>query len=114
MSRARSNRLPDSDSSPSATATSPCAIADLAKTSGGEQGDCLSSQLDRFLRESEVLKLTGLSRTTRWRLARRGEFPKAIRLSENASGWLLSEIIAWMCAKTVAREAASASAGGAS
>ena len=39
---------------------------------------------DRFLREPEVHRLTGLSRTTRWRLERAGKFPRRRRISENA------------------------------
>ena len=51
---------------------------------------------DRFLREPEVHRLTGLSRTTRWRLERAGKFPRRRVLSENARGHLASEIAAWM------------------
>ena len=43
------------------------------------------SQDDRFLREAEVAHITGLSRTTRWRLERRGEFPRRRSISCNAS-----------------------------
>ena len=39
---------------------------------------------DRFVREPEVHRLTGLSRTTRWRLERAGKFPRRRRISENA------------------------------
>ncbi len=51
---------------------------------------------DRFLREAEVAHITGLSRTTRWRLERRGEFPRRRSISCNAVAWLASEIRAWM------------------
>ena len=51
---------------------------------------------DRFLREPEVARLTGLSRTTRWRMERRGEFPRRRSISRNAVAWLASEIRAWM------------------
>ncbi len=51
---------------------------------------------DRFLREAEVARITGLSRTTRWRLERRGEFPRRRSISRNAVAWLASEIRAWM------------------
>ncbi len=52
--------------------------------------------LDRFIREPEVVRITGLSRATIWRKERDGEFPKRVKLSSNASGWLASEIRAWM------------------
>ena len=51
---------------------------------------------DRFLREEEVRYITGLSRTTRWRLQRDGKFPRRRKISTNAVGWLASEINAWM------------------
>ncbi len=51
---------------------------------------------DRFLREPEVARLTGLSRTTRWRLERAGRFPRKRRISENAVAWVASEIEIWM------------------
>ncbi len=51
---------------------------------------------NRFLREPEVARLTGLSRTTRWRLERAGRFPRKRRISENAVAWVASEIEIWM------------------
>ena len=51
---------------------------------------------DRFLREREVRSVTGLSRTTRWRLERAGQFPRKRLLSPGAVGWLESEVLAWM------------------
>ena len=51
---------------------------------------------DRFLREPEVRHLTGLSRTTRWRLERAGKFPRRRRISETAVAWVSSEINAWI------------------
>lgn len=53
-------------------------------------------ELDRFIREEEVRRITGLSRTSRWRLERRGEFPRRRRISGNAIGWLASEIQEWV------------------
>ena len=57
---------------------------------------------DRFLREPEVRKVTGLSRVTRWRMENRGEFPKRRRISPNAVAWLSSEVQAWMAEKAAA------------
>jgi predicted DNA-binding transcriptional regulator AlpA len=51
---------------------------------------------DRFIREVERRQVTGLSRTTWWRLERQGVAPKRRQLSANSTGWLLSEITAWM------------------
>ena len=51
---------------------------------------------DRILRERDVRTATGLSRTTRWRLERAGQFPRKRRLSPGAVGWLESEVVAWL------------------
>lgn len=56
----------------------------------------MSEFSDRFIREKECERLTGLSRTTRWRMAQNGEFPTPVPLSGNAVGWRLSTIMAWM------------------
>ena len=52
--------------------------------------------IDRIMREPEVKHVTGLSRTTRWRLARKGKFPKLRELAPNCKGNLESEIRAWL------------------
>ncbi|MCH8095621.1 MAG: AlpA family phage regulatory protein [Proteobacteria bacterium] len=52
--------------------------------------------IDRFLGETEVARITDLSRTTRWRLERQGRFPKKRHISANRIGWLQSEIIKWV------------------
>ncbi len=48
------------------------------------------------LRIKAVVKATGLSRTTLWRLERRGDFPKRLRLGPNATGWIESEVQQWI------------------
>lgn len=50
----------------------------------------------KFLRFPEIRERTGLSRSTVWRLERRGWFPKHFRLSANAVAWLEHEIDAWI------------------
>lgn len=51
---------------------------------------------DRFVRESEADQITGLSRSTRWRLERRGQFPRRKKISPGAVGWLASELAQWL------------------
>jgi len=51
---------------------------------------------DRFVREPERELITGLSRTTWWRLEHYGKAPKRRRISANGVGWLLSELTDWM------------------
>ncbi len=48
---------------------------------------------DRIIREAECFDITGLSRSTRWRMERAGTFPKRRQLGENSVGWLLSEVV---------------------
>lgn len=54
---------------------------------------------DRFMREGEVKRRTGLSRTTRWRMEQTGDFPRRRQLSPNSVGWLECEIDDWMLAR---------------
>ena len=56
---------------------------------------------DRFIREDEVRRITGLSRTTRWRLEREGYFPKRRRITPNAIAWLETEITEWMQSREI-------------
>ena len=46
-------------------------------------------------REPKVYEETGLSKSTRWRLEKNGEFPKKIQLSSRAVGWRAEEVIQW-------------------
>src|SRR5438045_835999 len=54
----------------------------------------------RFVRLREVLQTTGLSRTTIWRMARIGMFPRPYRISPGAVGWDSTDIEAWIQATT--------------
>ena len=58
-----------------------------------------TTQVDRFVRERECQSISGLSRVTRWRLERCGRFPRRRQLSDNAVGWLLSELLIWRDAR---------------
>lgn len=51
---------------------------------------------DQFLRWPQVHNLTGLSRSTVWRLERLDRFPKRRTISSRCVGWKLSEVQAWM------------------
>ncbi len=52
--------------------------------------------LDRLIRLKEVMALTGLSRTTIWRLEKDLQFPKRCQISPNAIGWRSSAIAEWI------------------
>ena len=54
---------------------------------------------DRILRLPEVLALTGLSKSTIYRLMPVGEFPQSVKLGGSRSravGWFENDIDAWM------------------
>lgn len=55
-----------------------------------------------ILRLPEVLKTTGLSRTTVWRMVKAGTFPPPVKLSNRAIGWLRSDIEEWVRNRPVA------------
>ena len=48
-----------------------------------------------FLRIADVRRVTGLPRATIYEMVSRGRFPKQVRLSPRAVGWLESEISEW-------------------
>ena len=51
---------------------------------------------DRVIREDECRKLTGVCRTTRYELEKRGSFPSRRNLGGRSVGWLLSEVMEWV------------------
>ncbi|WP_042150489.1 MULTISPECIES: AlpA family transcriptional regulator [unclassified Pseudoalteromonas] len=55
-----------------------------------------SSLPDKIIRSKEVQELTGLSRTTIWRLERTGKFPARVALTAGSIGWRLTEIQEWI------------------
>jgi len=60
----------------------------------------------QLLREDEVEAKTGLSRTTRWRLAKAGKFPRPVKLGERGlNGYLAAEVDEWILARVAERDA---------
>jgi prophage regulatory protein len=57
-------------------------------------------RLPRLLRFPAVRERTGLSRSTIWRLERRGEFPKHHRISPNIVGWVEQDVAEWIEGRT--------------
>ncbi|WP_111559711.1 MULTISPECIES: AlpA family transcriptional regulator [Paracoccus] len=49
-----------------------------------------------ILRRPEVERLTGLSRSTIYRLMADGEFPKPVKLTRKAVGWQQNTINEWL------------------
>ena len=51
---------------------------------------------DQILRMPAVIEATGLSRTTVWRMSRRGDCPAPVRLTGRHVGWKRSDIERWI------------------
>lgn len=59
----------------------------------------------QLLRLPDVISTTGLSRSTIYRLADRGEFPAPIKLAARTTAWAAAEVGQWIDAKMAARSA---------
>ena len=57
-----------------------------------------------LLRLPDVQKLTGLSRSSVYRLEATGDFPKRVRLSERATAWREDELLEWVNSRPRADE----------
>jgi prophage regulatory protein len=56
----------------------------------------------KLLRFPAVRERTGLSRSTIWRLERRGAFPRHHRISANVVAWIEDDIANWIRSKVTA------------
>lgn len=52
----------------------------------------------QIIREKEIIRIVGLSRTTIWRKEKSGTFPRRVKLGPDgrAVGWLRSSIEEWL------------------
>jgi len=50
----------------------------------------------QILRPKQVVEEYGLSRTTLWRLEKKEGFPRKIKISSRATGYLRSDLDAWL------------------
>ncbi len=66
----------------------------------------MANSSPKILRRPAVEATTGLSRSTIYQHMQAGIFPKPIRLGPKAVGWLESEVLAWIEARTAERNAA--------
>lgn len=86
-----------------------CVISNIAErdlirmpSNFNKRGQYLMNQLnthqnhsDRIIRETECRHMTGLCRTTRYLMEKKGDFPARRQLGGRSVGWLLSEITTW-------------------
>lgn len=65
-----------------------------------------SPDLPEVLRLADVIRATGLRRSTIYERVARGTFPRPLRLSDRAVGWLSDEVRAWVHERIRERDAA--------
>lgn len=58
-----------------------------------------SDTVGSILRLPEVMKLTGLSRSSIYAKIDEGDFPQQINLGARSVGWLASEVEAWIISR---------------
>ncbi len=57
---------------------------------------------DRLLRRREVEKISGMSRSSIYRLMQEGDFPRPVRVGPAAVRWKASDIVAWIESRPLA------------
>lgn len=60
--------------------------------------------IPQLIRIPEVSTLTGLSKSSVYRLLRDGEFPTQVRLSEMSRAWVRAEILEWVADRIAERD----------
>jgi prophage regulatory protein len=58
----------------------------------------------KLVRLGTVLEMTTLSTATIYRLMKKGQFPRQIKISERSTRWVLDEIFEWMDGNFKARD----------
>ena len=60
----------------------------------------------RFVRLTEVMRMTGLRKTTIYKLQADGEFPQRVQITTHCVGWIECEVQAWLNQRAATRETA--------
>ena len=58
---------------------------------------------DRLLRRRQVEEITGMSRSTIYKMMQNGDFPRPVKIGPAAVRWRSSDIRAWVESRPVAR-----------
>jgi prophage regulatory protein len=61
----------------------------------------------RIIRLKDVIKATGLARSTIYKLIGTGEFPPPVPITQRSVGWIESEVGAWIRTRVALRDATS-------
>ncbi len=70
---------------------------------GSPAGGSASPLSPAFLRMGDVLRLTGLARSTVYRLMAANGFPAPCRLGQRAIGWRSEDVAQWTATRPVPR-----------
>lgn len=65
----------------------------------------IARDLPEVLRLADVIRATGLRRSSIYERVSAGTFPRPIRLSERSVGWLAHEVLAWVHQRIAERDA---------
>ncbi len=57
---------------------------------------------ETYISDLQLAARYGIHRTTPWRWAQEGKFPKPVKLTAGCSRWKLSEVEAWEAARAAA------------
>lgn len=68
----------------------------MSEADGNRFLAALHIQMNGFLDERTVERLTQLSRTERYRLRVKGDFPDMHRIQGKVKGWRVSDILEWL------------------
>lgn len=63
--------------------------------SGSSSSQSLAPSAPMFLRMPAVVRLTGLGRSTIYRLMAESKFPRSVRLGDRAVAWRQSDVDRW-------------------
>jgi len=83
-------------------------MAELGQTTHGEpwsgsgKAGNIDDREDRLLPWRSVRDITGISRTTAWRMQQTGDFPHPVPVSAKRVGWWESELTAWKARRRLA------------
>jgi len=50
---------------------------------------------ETYLTDRDLAKRYGIHRSTAWQWAKRGQFPRPVRLAPRCARWRLSEVVEW-------------------
>lgn len=59
----------------------------------------------RIIRLKDVMKMTGLGRSTVYKFIAENTFPKPVSLGDRCVGWVEGEVVSWIESKVAARDA---------